>query len=272
MGDPSEAGEQRQTRGLMRPGREGPPQASPALWVGRLLGLLFLAACVLFGLTWLAGLLITGPAEASIVSGFDTPILRFFGRLREPALTTFMRWATFAGGGLFTVAVLVAGGVLSYSVTRRAPWPIFFAGVILGAHGIYSVLKVVVDRPRPELTQLYEVASKAFPSGHAAAAAASFGAIAYFSWRALERPSSRVVPLACGLLIALIGVTRVYLGVHWPTDVIGGWVLGGAWVAAVVVIVKPTRTTEPAQGGRGKAAGILRVERDDPSGRRGRVV
>jgi undecaprenyl-diphosphatase len=102
---------------------------------------------------------------------------------------------------------------------------------LAGATIVNNLLKFGFDRPRPDfVAHLVEVQSASFPSGHA-----MLSAIAYLSFGALlagALPSRRAkvyVLSVAVLLTALIGISRVYLGVHWPSDVLAGWCLGAAW-------------------------------------------
>lgn len=97
-----------------------------------------------------------------------------------------------------------------------------------------SLLKLTFRRERPPLeSRLVHESTYSFPSGHSFFAAAAFGLLAYLAWNA-ARPRSRVWAIVlvtiCGLTAILIGSSRVALGVHYPTDVIGGLALGAAWV------------------------------------------
>ncbi|MBU1463347.1 MAG: phosphatase PAP2 family protein, partial [Alphaproteobacteria bacterium] len=86
-------------------------------------------------------------------------------------------------------------------------------------------LKLVYDRPRPDLVeQLVSVQTPSFPSGHAAGNMMMFGALAMLARR-------RGGYGAAGMMIALIGISRVWLGVHWPSDVTAGWIEGLGWLA-----------------------------------------
>ena len=150
-----------------------------------------------------------------------------------------MRAVTFLGSTLALVTMLLGAAIGSYLVSRNPRWPIFFVAVLAGVPQFSSLLKAMIDRPRPTLSPLYEITSAAFPSGHATAGAACFGAIGYFLASRNGRPTSTVVWI-CAIAIAFsIGVTRIYLGVHWPTDVLGGWLLGAAWVTAVAWAIRP---------------------------------
>ena len=93
-----------------------------------------------------------------------------------------------------------------------------------------NLIKVVVDRPRPATLHLVPVASASFPSQHAAQAAAVLPALVL----ALAHGRLRTALLAVAVPLAIaIGLSRVYLGVHYPTDVLAGWALGAAWLAVV---------------------------------------
>ena len=203
------------------------------------LGLLAVAGAVLVGAEYLLGLLVTSDSASFLESGFDVPILEFFQGFRSPAVTDLMRATTFFGGTLAVMFLLVGAAIVSFRFTKNPRWPIFFVAVLVGAPQFSTLLKELLDRPRPTISPLYEVTSAAFPSGHATAAAACFGALGYFLAFRLRPSLSRFVWVCVVAVAALIGLTRVYLGVHWPTDVVGGWLLGAAWVVAVVLAIRP---------------------------------
>ena len=117
-------------------------------------------------------------------------------------------------------------------------------GLFLVAAGILPPLanlglKELAARPRPDAAlALIEETGYAFPSGHAVFAAAFYGALIYLLsyWRAFPDRAAlrRVIQVVLALLILAVGVSRVYLGSHWPSDVIGGFLFGGLCLAALV--------------------------------------
>ena len=96
---------------------------------------------------------------------------------------------------------------------------------------VVSATKAMVARPRPTLvSHLVEVQNASFPSGHAAGSAAVYLTIAALATQVLVRPASRRAVLGFAiLLVGAIGCSRVYLGVHWPSDVLAGWSFGTLW-------------------------------------------
>jgi len=113
--------------------------------------------------------------------------------------------------------------------------PLWFATG--GAMIVTHILKTLVERPRPELGLLVEH-TPSFPSGHATIAISLYGFIAWYIWRCERRRGTRAdVPLLV-VLIALIGLSRLYLGVHYLTDVLGGFFIGGVFLFVAIAIVK----------------------------------
>ena len=97
-----------------------------------------------------------------------------------------------------------------------------------------TMLKLGFARPRPELvSHLVDVTSFSFPSGHATMATITYLTLGVLLARVQERRRMKLYLLAVAILVALIvGISRVYLGVHWPTDVLAGWCVGAAWALA----------------------------------------
>jgi membrane protein DedA with SNARE-associated domain/membrane-associated phospholipid phosphatase len=177
------------------------------------------------------GVLLDQVVEGDTQSTIDGPVARFFVEHRDPALTTVMRVITQFGGAAVVATVLGAGAVLTYFRTRNPRWAAFFSATLVGALVLDDVVKVLVGRPRPDFSQLVEVSGSSFPSGHATASAAMCAALAYvLTRRSGWRPAVWI--WAAALVVAsLVAVSRVYLGVHWLTDVGGGMMLGVFWVA-----------------------------------------
>lgn len=166
---------------------------------------------------------------------FEDMILNNIHHIANPFLDAFMPVATDAGG-IFAVAgiSLVIMGIFIYkNEYRRA---VFMALCMGGAVVLNVILKAVFERARPDLwDQLVHESSYSFPSGHSMMTAALGSALIVALW------NSRWRWWAIGfaaIYIPFIGFTRLYLGVHYPTDVLAGWLVSGAWVMAVTLFVR----------------------------------
>ncbi len=186
------------------------------------------------------GLIVLGFAGLSLAAAhaFDIRVLlamRHPGNAAQPFGPRWLQDALrdFVGlGGIGVLVVFIAGGIgVEWLAGRRrdAAW---FLGGVIGAFVIGSVLKHVIARPRPELVPHAAFTFTAsFPSGNTLMATVVWLLLALALADAVGRRSVRTLAVAGALLIAfLVGVGRVYLGVHWPSDVIEAWGLGIGWV------------------------------------------
>jgi len=167
--------------------------------------------------------------------GVESPISRYLIDHREAWLTTLMDVITQLGSATVLVPVLLALGLVARHA--RGSWrPALFLAVTLGGASLASTLiKLLVARPRPTSRALVDALGYAFPSGHSTAAAAGWLAATIVAGSLARSFALRVSLLAVALLIVvLVGVSRVYLGVHAATDVLGGWALGSLWLALVL--------------------------------------
>jgi undecaprenyl-diphosphatase len=95
---------------------------------------------------------------------------------------------------------------------------------------ISNILKLVFERPRPELTAIAEYGVGSFPSGHSTASAVVYLTLGMMLAKSAEKWSMKVFYVAAAILLTvLVGLSRLYLGVHFPTDVAAGWSIGAAW-------------------------------------------
>lgn len=158
---------------------------------------------------------------------------------RSPAVTTFFAVVTTLGD-LWAVALTAA--VASPLLYRRAHgwaavWLLWAS--LLGALAVTGAIKVVVGRARP-LDALVAADSGAFPSGHASRAAAVLGLVAIAVVVLARHRAVRATAVGlCATGIGLMAFSRVYLGVHWPSDVVSGVVVGFAWLAVLLMAVRP---------------------------------
>jgi len=172
----------------------------------------------------------------SLVSGVDRVIHTWFGHERQAAMTTLLSTATSIGGavGLGAIVAVVAATLL----VRQERASAVFVVVTAGTGALLNLgLKLFFARIRPDLTSALVVARwYSFPSGHAMDSFIAFGALAYIALRQPWPWAARSAALAIALtIVVLVGLSRVYLGVHWASDIAGAWSAGMVWLASAVV-------------------------------------
>ncbi len=157
----------------------------------------------------------------------ETRLLLWIHRFQSPAFDVVFRFSHHLGTVQFCAALVIVTAVWQFRRGRRdAAWLMLTLG--LSTFFLQDGLKMIVNRPRPELwTRLVVATAAAFPSGHALASATFYPALA---WLLSEGRRSRrwILLVLAGLVALYVGFGRLYLGVHWPTDVLAGWMLGVA--------------------------------------------
>jgi len=198
----------------------------------RMLGGIVLVATLVLGFGLLASEVIEGDTKT-----FDERVLQFFRAPADPSLPAGPAWlkdamrdvTALGSTSVLTIIVVGVAGYLAVSGLRHAA-AMVLGSVALGAL-LSNALKVAFSRPRPAfIPPDLLVFTASFPSGHA-----TLSAVVYLTLGALlcRTQSSLAVKtfILCfaTLLTGLVGLSRIYLGVHWPTDVVAGWLVGGTW-------------------------------------------
>ncbi|MDO7842623.1 phosphatase PAP2 family protein [Sphingomonas immobilis] len=204
----------------------------PWLWP---LAALFAVSALLLGIH-IAGELIEGEGF-----GFDIPILlalRVPGHLDTPVGPVWLTQSAIdltALGGFTLMWLFGASGIAFLVYLGRRAEAAWIAAALIGSSLISTLLKGLISRPRPALVpHLAWVDNASFPSGHAMISAATYLTLALMLCETYTARGVRVAIVAFfSLLVVLIGCSRVYLGVHWPSDVLGGWCFGTVWAAAM---------------------------------------
>lgn len=205
------------------------------------LAILALIAALIAGFGRIAGEIVSGDTYR-----FDRELLL---ALRNPAdladpigppwLENVMRDITSLGGFTFVaITTLAVIGYLAMDGKRAAA--LFVLVATAGGIALSEMLKMVFARPRPDLVaHLVDVQSMSFPSGHAMQSAVTFLTLGALLTREIGSRSLKIYVISIAILLTLlVGGSRVYLGVHWPTDVLAGWCAGASWAMACWLVAR----------------------------------
>lgn len=229
-GRPPSAGQSALLAALRHAAR--PLSGTPVDRVRRALGLVVLAG---LGVT-VGGIALFAWVAARVTGGrtqaVDDAVLRWIGAHRIGWVEALAVEVTFLGTA--TVVLVLAGvaGLFLVLLGRRTA-AVLLGWSTAGAVVLNNVLKLAFDRPRPQLFDWGTHAhTTSFPSGHAMSSAAVYGTVAYLAARLARRRWARATIYACAVVvITLVCLSRLYLGVHYPSDVVAGALLGVAWAA-----------------------------------------
>ncbi|MEC0094030.1 phosphatase PAP2 family protein [Paenibacillus macquariensis] len=185
----------------------------------------------------------TGFAVIAILVGeqniawFDNRLISLIQGQENVVLTPIMKFFTFIGSGLPITIITIIIMVVLYSVLKFRWELLFFVGVIAGSALLNVVLKLIFHRARPTIHRIVEANGYSFPSGHSMAAFTLYGVLCFLLWKHARGAFTRFLLIIIGsIMILAIGVSRIYLGVHYPSDVVGGYLASGTWLAVSIWI------------------------------------
>lgn len=187
---------------------------------------------------------------------FDRIIGNWIRHYTSPLMTAIMKGFTIIGS-IGSVSLMTLGIIIALLILRRPLLePLFLTAATTGSWLLEELLKWAFHRPRPVVDQLVHASGYSFPSGHSTVGMAFFGAVAFLLWTHLHHSRLRILTTGIfALLILCIGISRIYLGVHYPSDVLAGFVVGGTWLTlcttALGIATGSTKRPPDRSGGGG---------------------
>lgn len=207
--------------------------ASKRLVIGMLLSFLLLGVFVMIAWHY--------PRLAIV----DRTISEYVRHFSSAGMTTLMKWITYSGSAAVTIAIAIVALLYTHYRKPRYLVEAYILSICLsGAWVSNEALKALFRRTRPEVAALVLAEGYSFPSGHAMTSFAFYGLLGYLLWQYGKRRGSlvgRLCAFGAWLLALTIGISRVYLGVHFPSDVLAGYAAGGVWLVGCVTALHITK-------------------------------
>ena len=200
---------------------------SKTIYLGLAAGFALLAAII----TYIVG------ANGTLPLGIDLTMQQVFINMRVDFLTPFMKVVTHSTDTI-TIVILCAALVLIPKTRLKIGLPLTAAA--LTNMGIYKAMKHIFLRARPDVMyHIVEQGGYSFPSGHSATSMLVYGLLFYLIGKYCKNQKLKVLlQVICGILVVTVGPSRLYVGVHWATDVLAGWCVGAAVLMATVYIIE----------------------------------
>jgi len=185
---------------------------------------------------WASGWFVTGPYKQYPAS-FDSSIRYTMRQIQSPMWTQLFLAVTRLGSTVVLIVIGCVAGIVFIALRWFRPLLVLIV-VMAGQAALHHGFKLLFARPRPpSLINYPTVESFSFPSGHAVSSLCLYGTLAWIIATSLENSAAKVgIAIFAAVLIFLIGMSRVYIGVHYPTDVVAGFAGAAIWTAAVLSI------------------------------------
>jgi undecaprenyl-diphosphatase len=193
-----------------------------------------------FGVLFVFGVLVSRYADGTFIERLDTAVPRWFAEHRTPALDDVSWWLSKAGDTHAILAVSLVFCPLAVAVLRQWRPVLFIALAMFGELTLFLASAAAVDRPRPGVPHLDgPLPTSSFPSGHIAATLCLYSAIALIVMSHTSRPWRWLTVGAAVVMPAAVAVSRIYRGMHHPTDLMGAMLLAALWLTLLWWVVRP---------------------------------
>jgi len=200
------------------------------------IGMILMTGFLMAFLLLFASAMIIDEVLEQEIDWFDKAVYDIFHRLHSDTFTADVIFLTHMGSVTWVVPIFAfILGVLIWQKQRIEACMLTLA---LGGGGLFNYfLKMLFRRDRPPLEHLVDVGGYSFPSGHAMVSFIFYGMLGYLAWYYLKEYGIGrwVAPVFLGILAVVIGCSRIYLGVHYASDVIAGFTIGGVWLIACIL-------------------------------------
>lgn len=171
------------------------------------------------------------------IESFDLPIIQFVQGLETPFLTFTLKTFTWIGSAYGVIPITIAICTFLFFGLHHRKQAIFFAFSIASTISFNELLKLYFKRDRPELYRLLEIGGFSFPSGHTMMAFSLYGMIVYIFWHHLNKMRNRILLIVFATMMAFsIAISRIYVGVHFPSDIVGGIAASTFWITLLITV------------------------------------
>ncbi|WP_084783801.1 phosphatase PAP2 family protein [Paenibacillus sp. FJAT-26967] len=169
------------------------------------------------------------------IAAFDLAIISAVQGLESPGWTRFAILLDKVGSTAFVPVITVVAGLYLYVVLKHRSELVLLIAAIGGAALLNTILKKMFQRERPTLNIIMEETGFSFPSGHSMAGFALYGILIFLLWKHIRSTAGRAILLVlAGGMILVMGISRIYLGVHYPSDVLGGFLASAFWLTVCI--------------------------------------
>ena len=183
---------------------------------------------ILLGILLLSFIVVTILVLTNNTSTFDDIIYNYLISLRSNNLDTFLKIITSCANVLTTICL-----VIIILLVIKDKYKYIFGFTILGTVLLNTIVKNIISRPRPDHLRLITQGGYSYPSGHSMISIALYGFLIYYVYKKASNIKVKVFTIVLlTILIILIGISRIYLGVHYPSDVLGGYLF-----ASIIIII-----------------------------------
>lgn len=168
----------------------------------------------------------------------DTPVYNFISKYINPDMTFIMKGITSSCGAPFLMLLTLLLMVILYRGKGLSPYILMLIFTLVTSDLLVTIIKEIFCRTRPDILRLVTEKSFGFPSAHSLVSICFYGFIIYIVDKTVKSKYKYIIEYSIGLLIFLIGVSRIYLGIHYTSDVIAGFSLGFIWLMVCIYMTQ----------------------------------